>query len=155
MIVVAIASVISFFVWLVRALVPQDRIRFVRNHLELGSNPSRQNEVDTSVTSSKQDRDRDIRTFTVKYLKQDGAFLLRLIAHNTNNITATEVACALWEVWKDRHDSQPDDWKGRRHYDDDVDGAGEQEALNARRRAHANGGKSTEEGVDNRAEDKV
>jgi hypothetical protein len=38
------------------------------------------------------------------YLKQDGAFLLRLIAHNTNQITTTEVTCALWDLWKEKRE---------------------------------------------------
>jgi len=40
--------------------------------------------------------------FVVDYARQDGAFLLRLIAHNTNNITTTEVVCALWDCWRQR-----------------------------------------------------
>lgn len=148
MIFVAAASVISFFVWLIRALIPQDRMRFVRNHLELGRHPSRQDEVETSATSGKE----QIRTFTAKYLKQDGAFLLRLIAHNANNITTTEVTCALWEVWKDRHEGQSSDWKGRRHYDDDVDGSGEKETLKAQRRVRP---KSAEEEDDFQTEKKT
>ena len=107
MVFVAIASFISFFVWFIHPLIPQDIICFVTNHLELGH----MDVIDTSNTFSKQDRNRDFRKFTTDYLKQDGAFLLRLIAHNTDNITTTEVTRALCEVWKDRHDGQPDDWR--------------------------------------------
>ncbi len=40
--------------------------------------------------------------FTTEYLKQDGAFLMRLIVHNTNQITVTEIICAMWDLWRDR-----------------------------------------------------
>ena len=35
--------------------------------------------------------------FINEYLRQDGMFLLRLIGHNTNNITVTEIMGALWD----------------------------------------------------------
>ena len=100
MIFVAVASVIFFFVWLFRAAVLPDRIRFVRNHLQFEHQRSGQDEVNTTATLREQKLDEEIRKFTAKYLKQDGAFLLRLIAHNTDNVTTAEVARALWKFWK-------------------------------------------------------
>ena len=94
MIAVALASVVSFLVWLCRAVLLQDRLRFVANHLTLGSR------LPASGRAA-EDR-RLLRRFVVDYLRQDGAFLLRLIAHNTNNITTTEVVCALWDFSKQR-----------------------------------------------------
>ena len=54
-----------------------DRERFVTNHLKLGQ--KLEFDDDTEKVSR----------FVGNYLRQDGAFLLRLIAHNTNNITTT------------------------------------------------------------------
>jgi len=102
MIAVALASVVSFILWLFRAILLQDRLKFVSNHLSLGSRlPASGRAVD--------DR-RLVHKFVVGYLRQDGTFLCRLIAHNTNNITTTEVVCALWDFWNEResktgHDS--------------------------------------------------
>ena len=45
-----------------------------------------------------------MKRFLDSYLKQDGAFLLRLIAHNTNAITVTEITCGLWQIWRERLD---------------------------------------------------
>jgi len=92
MITVALASVVSFVVWLCRAVLLQDRLRFVSNHLVLGSR----------LTGRAAGDRRLVRKFVVDYLRQDGAFLFRLIAHNTNNITTTEVVCALWDFWSER-----------------------------------------------------
>lgn len=37
------------------------------------------------------------RQFVHEYLGEDGVFILRLVAHNTNTITVTEFVVALWE----------------------------------------------------------
>lgn len=91
MIFVAGVSTISLLVWICRAIFFSDRLKFVRNHLLLGDR----------IRRSGTEGDL-IRKFTHDYLKQDGAFLLRLVAHNTNNITTTEVMCALWDFWKEK-----------------------------------------------------
>ena len=39
--------------------------------------------------------------FVAEYLRVDGVFLLRLIAHNTSGITATEVTKKMWDLWDD------------------------------------------------------
>lgn len=91
MIFVAGVSAISLLVWICRAIFFSDRVKFVRNHLMLGDRIRR------GGTEGEL-----IRKFTNDYLKQDGAFLLRLVAHNTNNITTTEVMCALWDFWKEK-----------------------------------------------------
>ena len=36
----------------------------------------------------------------MEYLGQDGAFLFRLVAHNTDNITTMEIVCAVWDLWR-------------------------------------------------------
>ena len=54
-----------------------DRRKFIKNHLKIGhrlKKPSAQ---------------QDVQRFVSNYLRQDGCFILRLIAHNTNNITTT------------------------------------------------------------------
>ena len=50
--------------------------------------------------------DAQARLFTDSYLRHDGVFLLRLIAHNTNGITTTEITRELWDLWYDRNQSQ-------------------------------------------------
>jgi len=45
--------------------------------------------------------DEMVRQFVEEFLRVDGVFLLRLIAHNTSGITATEVAKEMWDLWYD------------------------------------------------------
>lgn len=99
MLFVAVVTGLSFAVWLFRGLLSGDRISFVENHLILGGQLSSTSETDA--------RKKLIRKFTTKYLRSDGVFVLRLIAHNTNSITTTEIICALWSSWYDRQSSDP------------------------------------------------
>lgn len=94
MVFVLVASMVSFFVWLFRFMFESDRIKFIRNHLLLGGK--------VGVGYGLNDRTM-INKFTNGYLKQDGAFILRLIAHNTNNISTTEIICNLWQFWLDKY----------------------------------------------------
>jgi hypothetical protein len=41
-----------------------------------------------------------VKIFVDAYLKLDGVFLLRLIGHNTDGITASEITNALWDHWR-------------------------------------------------------
>jgi len=94
MVAVAVASVVSFVTWLLRAVLLQDRLRFITNHLSAGGRlPASGRAADDRYL---------VRKFAVDYVRQDGAFLLRLIAHNTDNITTTEVVGALWDFWRQR-----------------------------------------------------
>ena len=94
MIFVALASGLSLLLWLCRALVYSDRVRFIENHLQMGDR----------VQTPPGTRDEELaRKFTHNYLRQDGALLLRLIAHNTDNITTTELVCSMWDGWKNNY----------------------------------------------------
>ena len=52
--------------------------------------------------------------FVRSYLSQDGVFVLRLLAHNTSTVTATEFVTALWDNFKDK-------WMTQRTNDDVTD----------------------------------
>lgn len=94
MIFVAVATTISLLLWLCRALVYPDRVRFIQNHLQMG---------DRLQLPPGACDDELSRKFARDYLRQDGALLLRLIAHNTDSITTTELVCSLWDGWKDAY----------------------------------------------------
>ena len=94
MVFVTVASGLSLLLWLCRALVYSDRVHFIENHLQMGERmqtPPGAREAELA------------RKFALDYLRQDGALLLRLIAHNTDNITTTELVCSLWDGWKDNY----------------------------------------------------
>ena len=44
--------------------------------------------------------------FVAEYLRVDGVFLLRLIAHNTNGVAAADITRALWTGWYERRTSK-------------------------------------------------
>lgn len=94
MVFVALASSLSLLLWLCRALMYADRVHFIENHLQMGDR----------VQTPPGVREAELtRKFTMDYLQQDGAFLLRLVAHNTDNIATTELICSLWDGWKDNY----------------------------------------------------
>lgn len=90
----------SFIVWFLRSVIPADRLRFVETHIDV--------RLPAKKSLSAGDRDTILEDFTNDYLKIDGVFLLRLIAHNTNGITTTEVACAVFDQWKEYQDPRKD-----------------------------------------------
>ncbi len=94
MMIVAFASVVSLLQWVIRSVFTVDRLRFIANHLRIGGR----------IGSKPSTKERDwLRKFVCDYLNQDGSFLLRLIAHNTDNVTVTELTCAMWDDWKDSY----------------------------------------------------
>jgi len=86
LVMVAAISIASFVTWVARALFGNDRVVFVANRLQQGKRNGRD--------------DRALNAFVYNYLRQDGSFLLRLIAHNTDSITTTDVICSLWDKWQ-------------------------------------------------------
>jgi len=97
MVFVAFMSVLGFVTWLLRAIMYSDKVTYVKNHLKVEGRLNDQ-------------RDKDlVPDFVSKYLRQDGIFLLRLIGHNTNNITVTEIMCALWDKFKEQRKLNEDE----------------------------------------------
>ena len=81
---------LDIVIWIFRLLIRRDRLNFVRNHLAAGGHLV--SDWDRKMTG----------VFLDEYLRQDGAFLLRMIAHNTNAVTTADVTGSLWMTWKVR-----------------------------------------------------
>ena len=92
MFIVATLNCVGFVNWFLCFVVPNDRVKFIENHLRAYGR------LRDDGTGGAIDRER-CRKFTREYLKQDGTFLLRLIAHNTNTVSTTEITCRLWDEW--------------------------------------------------------
>lgn len=43
-----------------------------------------------------------VKRFVREYLKADGVFILRLVSHNTNAVTVTELTCCLWDSYREK-----------------------------------------------------
>ena len=89
MVLIAAISVAGFFTWFIRALFRKDRLLFIRNHLHATGAMDEHHAKELTAI------------FLDDYLKQDGAFLLRLIIHNTSNLCCTEITNGVYEFWKD------------------------------------------------------
>ena len=81
-------TILSIITWFLQMTVPNDKLRYIQNHLEAG-------ERFDSIFDKQLSHD-----FVDHYLRSDGVFILKLISHNTNGLTSTEVICALWDLWK-------------------------------------------------------
>ena len=86
----------NLMIWVSRALFSNDRLSYIRGHLEIAY-ITRDNDEDGPL----------VRDFVFNYLKQDGVFLLRLIGHNTNSMTAMDISCSLWEQWRLKKTDKP------------------------------------------------
>jgi hypothetical protein len=84
--------------WTVQSLFPTDRVNFVSRHVPAN--------LDETGIDSSFDRRKAVNNFTANYLRIDGVLLLRLIAHNTNGITTTEIATALFEHWREQDEEE-------------------------------------------------
>ena len=90
---VACVSVGSFLIWLTRTLLATDRVHFIKNHLKSGG-----------VLQTPEDRDL-VKPFVRDFLRQDGVFIMRLVAQNVDGITATEFCSSLFEAWKPKREN--------------------------------------------------
>ena len=90
----------SFLVWFIRSVLSLDRVRFVRGHLLRRAD---QTCLESSSAHPAGVEDAEAVTqFVGEYLRVDGVFLLRLIAHNTNGVAVADITLALWNAWYDR-----------------------------------------------------
>lgn len=88
MVFVAICTAFSLVTWIVRAAAVRDRVIYIKNHLKM------MEKLENPADEKKAEE------FTKNYLRPDGIFLLRLIGHNTNTLTVTEIICSLWDTWQ-------------------------------------------------------
>ena len=94
----------SFLIWSIRSVLSCDRVRFVRGHLRRRDDPLSPGSPSSQPPGV--DDSRLVGQFVGEYLRVDGVFLLRLIAHNTNGVAAADITLALWNDWYGRRISQ-------------------------------------------------
>jgi len=91
MMFVAALTLYSLIMWIVRFTIGNGRRQYVKRHLRF-----------VDKLRSEHERKVTARQFVHRYLGEDGVFILRLVAHNTNTITVTEFVEALWDNFKDK-----------------------------------------------------
>ncbi|XP_013382698.1 innexin unc-9-like [Lingula anatina] len=81
-----IATIMGFFIWVSLAF-QRERQYFVRNCLKIKG---------LHKPGSKSDKN-DLNEFVRDYLRLDGAFILKLMARNTNDIVVADIVCKLFK----------------------------------------------------------
>ncbi|XP_005100632.1 innexin unc-9 isoform X2 [Aplysia californica] len=76
----------SFVTWLMRILRTEQSVKFVTKYLSVFSE-------DGNVP---QEGSRTVPKFVVDYLGNDGVFLLRILAYNTNDVAMSELMSRIW-----------------------------------------------------------
>lgn len=92
---VGILTTLSLFMWIVRVTYLPSQRHYVKQHLAF---------VKRLKTDA--DKKRKAKLFVNRYLCKDGVFVLRLLAHNSSTVTATEFVTALWDNFKDKNITQ-------------------------------------------------
>jgi len=109
MVFVAAITCVSFLTWLLRAISFSDRKTYIKNHVQAGG-----------VYTGKNKENR-LHKFVAEYMRLDGVFIMRLIGHNTNNITVTEITTKLWLFWNKLEDDKENKNNPKKIEDDNND----------------------------------
>lgn len=89
---VAAATCFSFLRWLWVIGFRYSRIRYIRKHLKVMDKLNRDS-----------DRDRKLsHKFAEAYLRQDGVFVLKLVAKNSTDLVVADIVAALWDNYKNK-----------------------------------------------------
>jgi hypothetical protein len=89
---VAAATVGSFLRWFWTIGFRYSRIRYIRKHLKIMDKLNRDS-----------DRDRKLsHKFAEMYLRQDGCFVLKLVAKNSTDLVVADIVAALWDNYRNK-----------------------------------------------------
>lgn len=124
--ILAVCSLIDYATWTLRILIPSDKLRFVKRHLDIYNyylpsnqkaklNKSQQHE--TSINTAGQEAEYSnnfeyvdiekekklMKEFTFSYLKDDGVFAMRILASSASDLIVTEVISELWKNFKNNY----------------------------------------------------
>lgn len=88
---VAIITVLNFGFWLWRSLFRPNRVKFVKKYLRI-----------VEAIHGSADKQMCSR-FADDYLRDDGIFVLRIVAKNSNDILLADLIHSLWEIYTKRN----------------------------------------------------
>ncbi|KAG5447710.1 Innexin unc-9 [Clonorchis sinensis] len=86
----ATLTAISIPTWFMRMSYQKSRTCFIKKYLKLGE------------VLTKKDRGM-VEKFKRQFLRQDGIFLLRMIAINAGDLICSDIVCQLWKIFKTRY----------------------------------------------------
>ncbi|XP_063711190.1 innexin unc-9-like isoform X2 [Symsagittifera roscoffensis] len=90
-VIVICLTIVNFSDWAFKLVFTVDRIAYVKKHLKFMDR------------YDKTEHRKLINTFVYHYLKNDGVFLIRLLAKNTNTLMTSEIVAQLWDNYRERH----------------------------------------------------
>ncbi|XP_055861709.1 innexin unc-9-like isoform X1 [Biomphalaria glabrata] len=84
-------TIYSLFNWLARILRTGQSVKFIVKYLSVFNDDG----------TLPQDGKRTVLTFVRDYLGNDGVFMLRILALNTNDVVMSELICSVWKRYID------------------------------------------------------
>nr|BCO10881.1 Limax innexin 11 isoform 2 [Ambigolimax valentianus] len=91
MLLLLVVTIYSFITWLTRILRTDQSVKFVTKYLSVLNEDG----------SLPQEGKRTVVTFVRDYLGNDGVFLLRILATNTNDVVMSELISSVWKRYID------------------------------------------------------
>ena len=89
---VAAATAASFLRWVWVIAFRYTRLRYIRKHLKIMDKLNRDSDRDKKLAYK----------FTELYLRQDGVFVLKLVAKNSTDLVVADIIAALWDNYKNK-----------------------------------------------------
>ncbi|BFZ21820.1 hypothetical protein BsWGS_24859 [Bradybaena similaris] len=86
---VAVIATVSYLSWLYYVLIGYNRYRYVKKYLKICDNI--RNEKDLKFA----------KKFADEYLRDDGVFILRVIAKNSSELVVTDIVNSLWVLYRE------------------------------------------------------
>ncbi|TNN20776.1 Innexin unc-9 [Schistosoma japonicum] len=86
----ATITAISIPAWFARMSYEKSRTRFIKKYLKLGEQVNKKDKY-------------MIEKFTRLFLRNDGVFLLRMIAINAGELICSEIICQLWHIFREKY----------------------------------------------------
>ncbi|BFZ15646.1 hypothetical protein BsWGS_18684 [Bradybaena similaris] len=97
LVLVATFSCINFLTWLYRGIFKRNRAGYIKKYLKIN------NELHTGF-------DRKLcQKFADEYLRDDGVFVIRVIAKNSTDLVATDLVDKLWKLYRSKKMKKDED----------------------------------------------
>lgn len=111
--ILALSTFADYLNWTFKILVPGDKLRFIKRHLDIYNyySPTKKHRKSQDLGNfvDVEREKRLMREFTFNYLKDDGVFAMRILASSASDLIITEVISELWKNFKNNYCESNDD----------------------------------------------
>lgn len=99
---VAILTIGNYLSWLYQVLLGSNRYHYVKKYLKIGDNIRNKNDAKFA------------RKFADEYLRDDGIFVLKIVAKNSSELVLNDLVNHMWGLFKDNpHTTMPNEKRQR------------------------------------------